>query len=591
MVGENRKADDASLHAQVLLEQLREHDKTLWIVVGGNLLTGILCFVIYQPHLPPVHLQLWFAALVVSLLFYVAASWRFRSLPEPVSGRWAFIFSLRAAFNGIIWGAFTFMMPADAVLVGVTCAIMTGLVGGAIGASIYFPPVLTFALPIMLALSWNLFALGGETYPLLAVAVLIYTGVVYLFGRGIVKNYVNFLWLRLKNEALVALLQDQKRMAEKANVDKSRFLAAASHDLRQPLHALGLFLNLLKKSNGDLDARLMRNIAESMDALKGLFDTLLDLSRLDAGMVRADMQPVRLNRLFAMLAQEFAPLAAEKGLKLRVVPSSQTVWSDPFLLESILRNLLSNALRYTEHGGIVMGCRRRGGLLSIEVVDSGIGIPPELQEKVFEEYFQVGNVERDRGRGLGLGLAIVQREAKLLGHRLSLRSQSDVGSCFAVQLERALDSADDEWVEPLHFPAESTALAGYTVLVIEDERDIRNAMVTLLEQFGCHAFVVESEADACVALKAEGAVPDFIVSDLRLRDGRTGIEAIEMVRSLFQKAVPALLVSGDTAPERMKEAHQHGLHLLHKPVDADLMFNEMCRRLLEGGQPVNEYSA
>lgn len=581
IVGE-RFQNRPSLRQQVLYEQLNEHDDILWVVLGANFAVGVLCFLMYRGHVPFFALQLWLVSLCAALLFYWGISWRFRSSDNPYAEKWVPLFTLRAALNGFAWGGFTFLVPDDGVFVGITCAVVTGLVGGAVGSTIFFPAMIAFTLPATLGLGWNLFALGGDTYPLLAMAVVVYLIVSTLFSKTIERNYLNFLWLRLKNMALVESLKQQKELAEKASMDKSRFLAAASHDLRQPLHALGLFLNLLKKSNQNLDEKLMGNISESMEALKGLFDTLLDISRLDAGMVKADMQAVSLRRLFDVLADEFRPLVAEKGLELRVVPTSLAVQSDPILLESILRNLLSNAVRYTEEGRIVMGCRRRGDEVAIEVIDSGIGIPSHLSEQIFEEYFQVGNRERDRSKGLGLGLSIVKREAKLLGHALSVRSRLGKGTSCSLLAERAAGEQESEWAVPLYTGVGKVSLAGRTVLVIEDEKGIRSAMAGLLEQFGCRAFVVESEADACVLLKSEEAIPDVIISDLRLRDGQIGMDAIDMVRSLFRKDIPAILVTGDTAAEPLNKAHQQGLRLLHKPVDADLLFDELCRSLPAG---------
>lgn len=582
MIGAISRNGSPSLRQRVLFEQLKEHDDILWVVVGANFVVGLLCFLIYRGHAPLFALQLWFVSLCAALLFYWVISRYFRSSDNPYAEKWVPLFTLRASLNGFAWGGFTFLVPDDGVFVGITCAVVTGLVGGAVGSTIFFPAMIAFTLPATFGLGWNLFTLGGDTYPLLALAVVVYLVVSILFSKTIERNYLNFLWLRLKNAALVESLKQQKELAEKASMDKSRFLAAASHDLRQPLHALGLFLNLLKKRNQNLDEKLMENISESMEALKGLFDSLLDISRLDAGVVKADMQAVPLRRLFGALADEFQPLVAEKGLELRIVSSSLSVWSDPVLLESILRNLLSNAVRYTEKGHIVMGCRRRGDKVSIEVADSGIGIPEHLTDQVFEEYFQVGNRERDRSKGLGLGLSIVKREAKLLEHTLNIHSRLGKGTSCSLLTERAPDAQGKD-MTLVRAAAEELSLAGYTILVIEDEKDIRSAMAGLLEQYGCRAFVVESGDDACALLEAEGAVPDVIVSDLRLRDGQTGMDAVAMVRSLSQKNIPAILVTGDTAAEPLGSARQQGLRLLHKPVDADLLLDELRRNLLAGG--------
>lgn len=350
-----------------------------------------------------------------------------------------------------------------------------------------------------------------------------------------------------------------------ANQAKSRFLAAASHDLRQPMHALGLFVAQLRNRVTDpATQRIAAQADVAVEALQELFDAILDVSRLDAGAVTPQMTAFDLGGLFARIAVGFAPAANDKGLHLRVVPTRLAVRADGVLLERILINLVSNALRYTERGGIVVGCRRRGAHVRIEVWDSGIGIAPAQQEAVFQEFYQAGNPERDRHRGLGLGLAIAARLACLLGSRIELSSRPGTGSMFAFELPRAvvpaLPSANSA------APPVPECLRGALIVVIDDDTLVLEAMGALLAHWGCEVVLAASGDDVLITLATLARTPDAIVCDYRLADGATGIEAIQRIRSACHRQIPATLVSGDTAPERLREARQSGLTLLHKPV-------------------------
>ena len=298
-----------------------------------------------------------------------------------------------------------------------------------------------------------------------------------------------------------------------------------------------------------------------------LFNALLDISKLDAGVLVPDLTEFPINHLLQRIESTFAAAAREKGLELRVVPSSAWLRSDPILLERILLNLVSNAVRYTARGGIVVGCRRHAGNVRIEVCDSGIGIPADQQRNIFGEFYRLAGAERDGSRGLGLGLAIVDRLGRLLGHPIEINSQPGRGSRFSMLVPLA--AVRREPAAPpfaLQDVAAFDRLKDRLVVVIDDDELVRDGMGRLLQGWQCQVVTAASDEPILTRLAAEGRRPDLIISDYQLADGRTGLQAIERLRGALGEAIPALLISGDTAPERLREASASGHQLLHKPV-------------------------
>jgi signal transduction histidine kinase/CheY-like chemotaxis protein len=376
-------------------------------------------------------------------------------------------------------------------------------------------------------------------------------------------------------------LREKKEEAEHANLAKSRFLAAASHDLRQPVHALGLFVTRLGQLQHDsAGVQLVAQLEASVLAMQNLLDGLLDMSRLEAGAVPVNMQPFALDPLLAQLAHDLGGQAAEKGLRLRVRPTPLWVHSDPTLVYRMLLNLASNAVRYTAHGGILIAARADGQRRSVrlQVWDTGIGIAPEHQAQVFAEFYQVGNAARDRTKGLGLGLNIVRRTAELLGlAAVQLRSVPGRGSRFGLVLPRT----DTQPLAPT--PAvpglpSTDGLAGACVVVIEDDAMVRAALAALLEGWHMKVLAARDERQALELLSA-GAPPLAIISDYRLEGGKNGIAAVQGLRARLGWSVPACLVSGDTGPELIQAAQQAGMILLHKPV-RPAKLRALLRRLL-----------
>ena len=385
--------------------------------------------------------------------------------------------------------------------------------------------------------------------------------------------------IAIENVRLFEEIQEKSRQLEIANKYKSHFIASASHDLRQPLHALNLFVAQLR---GETSPAERKRIVERIDAatasMNELFGALLDMSKLEAGILEPNLTEFPLDRLLERIETTFAGVARAKGLRLRVLPSSCWARSDFILLERILQNLVSNAVRCTERGGVLVGCRRRPGRLRIDVYDSGLGIPEDQQANIFREFYQLAAVGPDRRGSLGLGLAIVDRLGHLLGHPVEISSRPGRGSRFSVSLPSA--EARREVLEP---PDAAAAIAdpvrGKLVLVIDDDALVIDGMRGVLQSWGCRVLAADSEAAALSQVSAQKP-PDLIISDYRLANGKTGIEAIELVRNVLGTAPPAFLISGDTAPERLREANDSGYHLLHKPVPAirlRAMLNQLLR--------------
>lgn len=355
---------------------------------------------------------------------------------------------------------------------------------------------------------------------------------------------------------------ERTRELERANQARSRLLRAASHDLRQPLHALGLFVAQFGARAYDPEtSHIAAQAGAAVTALQELLDAILDISRLDAGAILPRVVDFDINTLLDRLTTAFAPSAAEKGLRLRVVPSRLYLRSDPVLLGRILLNLAANALRYTHRGGILIGCRRRGGRVRIEVWDTGIGIAPEQRQAIFQEFYQAADPQ---GAGLGLGLAIAARLAALLGGRIEVASRPGKGSVFAFEVPRGEPRAAPQSTVPLGGTTDT--LHGALVLVVDDDALVREAMQSLLAQWG-YAVVAAATGEEAVALLKDGdRLPDALLCDYRLPGAETGIEVIRRLQTVAGRAIPAALVSADTAPESLQETRASGIPLLPKPV-------------------------
>lgn len=372
-------------------------------------------------------------------------------------------------------------------------------------------------------------------------------------------------------------VEERTQQLALANLAKSRFLAAASHDLRQPLHALGLFVAQLRSHMKSAEGgRLVDRIDAAVSAMNELFNALLDISKLDAGVLSTNVTEFPIAQVLRRIESTFAEAAREKGLSFQMVLSSAWVRSDPILLERIVLNLVSNAVRYTRSGSVVVGCRRRGDTANIEVWDSGPGIPKDQQRNIFGEFYRLAGGNNQGG--LGLGLAIVDRLCTLLGHPIQLISTPGKGSRFSVVVPLA--AARAQIVEPQAAQVAIDATRGKLVVVIDDDALVLDSMGGLLRNWGCRVVVAATPDEALAALGPEER-PDLVICDYQLANRQSGIAGIADIRNAFGAQIPAFLMSGDTAPERLHEARESGHHLMHKPLSA-MALRAMINRLLKG---------
>lgn len=389
-----------------------------------------------------------------------------------------------------------------------------------------------------------------------------------MFGEMVsLRLHTQQLAQRLRSE--MAAAENAQHQAELANRAKTQFFAAASHDLRQPLHALGLFAEALRqRCKDDEVAHLVHSINNSVDALEGLFSELLDITKIDTGGIDIQAEHIPLRGLFERLRLTFEPTAFEKGLSLRFHGARHHAYADPLVVERILRNLLSNAIRYTEHGGVLVSCRSRGDHLCLQVWDSGIGILPKERERIFEEFYQTQSkrpLEPHHRKGLGLGLAIVKRLATLMDAPLTLRSRVGHGTVFTLILPigKPVRAAVTD-VPPR--PRAPLTLDRRHIVVVEDEPAVAEGLEILLKGWGATVSAFDT-LDAVAAWAAHTAVtPDLLIADYRLPEQHTGIEVIHLMRERFGAALPVIMVTGSTMSGHENEARSEDFHLLLKPV-------------------------
>jgi len=384
-------------------------------------------------------------------------------------------------------------------------------------------------------------------------------------------------------------LENARKEAVRANAAKTRFLASASHDLRQPIHALGLFFGELSERVRDRDtAQLIAQVDDSIAAINSMLNALLDVSKLDAGVVKPEFRPCLLADIFARLQAEFQPLAQENLNAVRFRPCRYWVETDPAMLERMLRNLIGNALRYTENGRVLVGARLRGTQVEIQVIDTGHGIPPDQLKEVFVEFHQLHNPGRNRQQGLGLGLAIVKRLGSLLHHRVAVQSSVGRGSCFSINIPLAVKHSPVDMAHETRPAPPTAALQNKRILLLDDDDSVLASMSGLLARWGCKVQSARSHEEAMRQLADYREGFDLLVSDYRLADDVTGVEVARDMLHRFGYRFAVLVITGDTDPERLREAEASGFPLLHKPVHPAKL-RATLQHLLGNAKPIAIY--
>ncbi|MBL4775030.1 MAG: hybrid sensor histidine kinase/response regulator [Mariprofundus sp.] len=543
----------------------------MWPHIAAFVLAAISVMMFWDEH-PSVVTLGW---LVATALLYILR-WllmRYFMLVSPgvdTIRNWGWFYAAGACASGLIWGAFPWLMLNASSEFNVLYILMmlSGFIVGALGIqSRFLPAYFAFVIPIEVLTCARLMV---EERDLQAIVVLliIFSIAMFFYARDYHQLMRKTIRRQFENTDLIRQLEQKSKAVEKASQDKTRFLAAASHDLRQPHQAVGLFVESLSCIEKDPDKRaILDKTRAAYRSMSALLDQLLDISKLDSGVEKPSMRSIRLQTLLQSIYLEHAPVAEQKGLSFRLRPTQAIVTTDPAMLKRMLGNLLSNAIAYTSTGGVLIGVRRHGGLWRVHVWDTGCGIAADQIENVFDEFTQLHNSERDSKKGLGLGLAIVKRMEGLIHAPVSVYSRPDKGSLFTVDLMPGLASE----VEMDAFrPQQGISLSGTVLVVIDDDFGVRDSITVLLKTWGCsQVFSFASGEEALASMRVANIRPDAIISDYRLRDHHTGVEAIAALQALFSADIPALLITGDTAPDRIEEAAKSGFPLLHKPIDPD----------------------
>jgi two-component system, sensor histidine kinase len=560
--------------AQAAVRAVRDALRRLWATTALAIAALLGC----QWWLGGVVSSVWIvAALAAAACGSAASVLRFDASQSPATRPLQRLWAGAVALMMVMLAAAPWAMPADAASV-VPWLVAFIVTAAAIAGAVALTPLPALAAAsAVLPLSAGLFEWlrgGVASAPLALVCVF---GAVFVALVALLQHraWHTAALAAIKQQQRVRALESARDAAMKADQEKSRFLAIASHDLRQPVHAIGLFAATLEKRlEGSAEEPLVRNLTQAIDGLDRSFNVMLDISRLDAGAIEPRVQHFPVRDLFRRLHMHFAGQAEQKNMALRFSPGGKSISSDPQLLERILGNLVQNALKYTERGGVVVVARSTTTHTHIEVWDTGIGICASDLPKVFDEFYQVGQGQRVRTQGLGMGLAIVKRLARLLGHELIVSSRPGCGTMFRLRI--ALGGLPD--IQDVTAAADTLPmpiLQARTVIVLDDEEAIREGLCLLLHEWGYEAVAAGTIAQAVHAVETLESPPDLILSDLHLGEGPDGIAGIEAIRRRCGFNVAAMLITGDTSHDEIRRATDSGHPVLFKPVQPRKLYDAL----------------
>lgn len=566
---------DTELNTKIHAEQVKRLYHNFRVIIPGNLFVGLMVVIMAWSAASKPLLALWYVALLAVLGWRYLNARQFAQQEsdgfEPVE--WERHFTLGSTLTGALWGTVFWLafIPAHPDLILFVVCIYAGLMSaGGATSSARLRAFVAFALPASVPIIFSMVRAGSFTYAFMGMICSVFMLTSIIVAAMHSRATRESIRLRFENLDLITSLGQEKEraetnqnIAEEAVVAKDKFLAAASHDLRQPLHAQSLYLDAIEPYVQPRGLTALEALRKTNEALANLFNSLLDVSRLNSGSIDIQRRHLHLDEMAQALYEEHQPRATEKGLQLQVDCPALAVHSDPILLERIVRNLLSNAIRYTREGSITLTCRQQDAdTVSIAVSDTGVGIPQEELDNIFREYYQLGNVERDRNKGLGLGLSIVKKLCDLLDIGLHCESEPGKGSTFTLSVL----AGDARLADPVAAQPTPIIQLHKTVLVVDDEQDILSGAEFLLKEWGCQVVTGESAAALLEKLRQQPVEPDVILADYRLRDGLTGVEAVADIRALYERNVPAVIITGDTSPEILQEVRSHGLFLMYKPI-------------------------
>jgi signal transduction histidine kinase/CheY-like chemotaxis protein len=486
------------------------------------------------------------------------------------------------AIAGAHWGlaGWLYLDPNNPTLYSFSGAAVLGVFCAIIASTAIRPNLwLAFALSEFSFVTAKFYASGFQS---LSVMSLIFVAGMYVIVKSVGKRIEASVTKDFENAELLTQVRKARDLAEQANLEKSQFMAATSHDLRQPLHAQGLLIEALKGQKLDpAPKELLGKIEQSNTALHQLFNSLLEISQLDARTVEVNKSHQPLLDICNQVVIDFEPQATAKGLRIEIIGDDCTVLSDPILLNRIIRNLVSNAIKYTDQGMVTLMLSEQKEAISLAIEDTGLGIPADQHDNIFKEYQQLHNEARDRQKGVGLGLAVVKRMCQLLDLSIHIDSKVGEGSCFTLTLPRG----DSEQIikNKVEISTPTTA-EQLDVIVVDDELPILEAMATLLQQWNCRCHAYPDMETAKQAIQSNTHSADIIISDYRLTDNVTGIDCINQLRHALGAEVPAVLLSGDTDPKLLSKVQNAGFYMLHKPLKPNKLRNVMSLLVEKKGQ-------
>ncbi|HVL75484.1 MAG TPA: hybrid sensor histidine kinase/response regulator [Noviherbaspirillum sp.] len=575
--------------ASVRADQITQLYASAPIGYCGSVIATLGACAILREHATQSSILIWVATTLLIAFARAGLSWRYARCPDAEKNdeRWLRWFQLSAFAGGFGWGVGGAIMfvPDSVQHQTILLLLLMGMVtAGVYSYAVHLPTFISYLAPMAVgALIGQLTVVAPEWRAYMVFSTLLYVTTSILFARLLSRSLTNAIALKHQNAALAEELRKKSVILEQASLAKSRFLAAASHDLRQPVHALGLFLASLGRMELSAPARRTVGEMEACVAATGdLFASILDVSRLDAGILQPQPVPVAIAPFARRIVAEHQVVALPKGLsfRFRMSPALEQayVMTDSQLLERIVRNLLQNAIRYTDTGGVLLAVRAHGPRIRFDVVDTGPGIPAQRLDDIFDEFVQLETQAQERHQGLGLGLAIVKRLCPLLDCGIDVVSRVGRGSRFRLTIEAAAGpraGADGgEIVQPM-------ALAGKLIVVLDDDPAIVRALTGLLEAWGAQVYGASSLDALLAALAPLTRRPDLIVSDLHLNSGppgapSDGLHAVAQIRDEFAEDIPAILITGETAPARLRAAYSAGLPVLHKPLQADALARHLA---------------
>lgn len=563
------------MQSAVYTEQIRLLYKNLPVSLLGSGSVGFAITALLLPSVDTGPIAAWCAVLIVMLIWRTAAYFQFKkiSLTDELArrlGRHTIIYSLGF---GVLWAwlpAF-YIAPDDLLIISNIGLFLVGVVAGAlVTQAVFMPSLYAFLIPVALS-STTAMAVNAGSYSYLAIIGAVYVVIAFAFAKRVHDMFIDTIKIRFENDELMQQLRREKRQAEEANLAKSQFLASASHDVRQPLHAMSLYVSMLKDDPGN--TQIVERLIDSLEALEGLYSRILEISQLDAGAIEVQLEPVPLAKICTQTVDRYQAVAADKGLSLeQQIDPDIWVMSDAILLGRVIDNLIANALRYTETGGVRLFTSSAPDRIALAVQDTGVGIAEDQLAHIFREFYQVDNPERDRNKGMGLGLSIVSRLSDLLGHEIAVQSQPAQGSTFTLTMASCSPNAQAEGIQSNTLP-----LGAFNALLVEDDQQAQQALALTVASWGGSVQTIRSVLE----IDEAATRPDIVIADYRLPGDCNGLELLQLINKRFGQHLPGILVTGDTAPAVLKRLRDSGYPVMHKPVNAALLQRTVYELLRE----------